>query len=105
MNLTAMTSVLFILQTQFSRFSKGLFQPLPKGLAELNLFVEFPLDARPAERSATCDALLEFAKWASAAAPSLRLSCRVAVDSDWQWPELGQDDRLGNALFDEVGFA
>ncbi|PIL32924.1 hypothetical protein GSI_05042 [Ganoderma sinense ZZ0214-1] len=91
--------------TEFSRFSKALIQPFPAGLAELNLFIEFPSDAQPVERSETRRALAEFAKWASTAAPSLRLSCRVAVDSDWQWPDLGQDDRLGNALFDVVGLA
>ena len=42
------------------------------------------------------DHLVELAKWASTTVPSLRLSCEIAVDADWLWPDLGQGDLRNN---------
>ncbi|KAM5545155.1 hypothetical protein V8D89_001266 [Ganoderma adspersum] len=77
----------------------------PPGPVELDLFAKFSSDFQLAECSAVGDRMVEFAKWASTAVPSLRLSCRVACDEDRQWQDLSHGDGVEDVLFGEDEFS
>ncbi|PIL32915.1 hypothetical protein GSI_05033 [Ganoderma sinense ZZ0214-1] len=77
-------------------FLESSLRYLPTGLVELNIDVSavIPLG----DRSAVRDVLERFTCWTLKAAPGVALTCRLAADEDWKWPDLGQEDDLEHIL-------